>query len=427
MPSWNIHIAHAEGLLSVGGPVGRMVRDRNAFLFGNLIPDIYVGYMVPAIAEPIPYRVTHFAVPEHIPKPREREFWDAYVAPLARALSMGGSAGAHVFSGDEIPADQVPADRAFDGGAGEAGVHSPVAGETGVHPLGSAGTGTCPSGWIVDAGSLAAEVEHVSPAHRAGYELRADPRDTARLQREAFDRASVLDARSVPAGAALSTSAPVGPALNTSVSDATSLNRSTLSTSRTFSGQNDPQNVRSLMKGCAAVDCWADGAADASADTQVGVLAGGVPLASMCRSLFDMVLGTWVHLLADTIWNQRVNDFLDARGEKPSSDFRIKKQSDFDQFGKSLHIDAVPLATPRLVELAARFPQYEIDERSVYATVAVAHEVVRTNTLFSEPAYRLLTREFFDQTFNEVQHEADRRFAERMRGDGFEHDAGKRL
>ena len=43
MPSWNIHIAHAEGLLAKDGPVARVVRDRNAFLFGNLIPDIYVG------------------------------------------------------------------------------------------------------------------------------------------------------------------------------------------------------------------------------------------------------------------------------------------------------------------------------------------------------------------------------------------------
>lgn len=309
MPSWNIHIAHAEGLLSSGGPVARMVRDRNAFLFGNLIPDIYVGYMVPAIAEPIPYRVTHFAAPEHIPKPREHEFWDAYVTPLARALSVGGSMGIRDLGGDDVPDGQALAD----GASGEAAV----------------GTEVCPAGWTIDAGSLAAEVEHVSPAHRAGYELRADPRDTAQIQREAFE--------------------------------------------------------------CA-----------------------GVPSAPMDRSLFDMVLGTWVHLLADTIWNQRVNDFLDERGEKPSSDFRIKKQGDFDQFGKSLHIDAVPLATPHLVELAARFPQYEIDERSVYATVAVAHEVVRTNTLFSDPVYRLLTREFFDRTFNEVQREADRRFAERM-------------
>ena len=43
MPSWNIHIAHAEGLLEDGGPFAGVVRDRNAFLFGNFVPDIYVA------------------------------------------------------------------------------------------------------------------------------------------------------------------------------------------------------------------------------------------------------------------------------------------------------------------------------------------------------------------------------------------------
>ncbi len=89
MPSWNIHIAQTERLLSRDGAVARAVRDENAFLLGNVIPDIMVGYMVPGIAEPIPYRVTHCAEPSPIPKPREREFWDEFVAPLAEALCEG--------------------------------------------------------------------------------------------------------------------------------------------------------------------------------------------------------------------------------------------------------------------------------------------------------------------------------------------------
>ena len=43
MPSWNIHIAQVERLFERDGAVARMVRDRNAFLLGNLVPDIYVG------------------------------------------------------------------------------------------------------------------------------------------------------------------------------------------------------------------------------------------------------------------------------------------------------------------------------------------------------------------------------------------------
>lgn len=288
MPSWNIHIAHAEGLLVEGGPLAGVVSDRNAFLFGNLVPDIYVGYMVPCVVHPIPYRVTHFAAPEHIPKPREGEFWDAYVAPMARELGVS---------------------------IGE-----------------FAACGRCIGN---EAGSLAREVAHVSPAHTPTYDLTFDPAQSARFQQEAFEPVKV------------------------------------------------------------GVGAATDGS--------------GSP-----RDLFDLVLGTWVHLLADTIWNRRVNDFLDALGEKPSKDFRIKKQGDFDQFGKSLNIDAFPVPTARLVDAAVRFPQYAIDERSVYFTCAIAHEIVRTNSLSVPPAYRLLTEEFFTETFAEVQSEAERLMRTRL-------------
>lgn len=288
MPSWNIHIAHAEGLLAECGPLASAVRDRNAFLFGSLVPDIYVGYMVPCVVHPIPYRVTHFAAPEHIPKPREGEFWDMYVAPMARELgiSIDEPAARGLCTGDE-------------------------------------------------AGSLAREVAHVAPAHAPTYDLTFDPAQSARFQQEAFEPVKV------------------------------------------------------------GVGAATDGS--------------GSP-----RDLFDLVLGTWVHLLADTIWNRRVNDFLDALGEKPSKDFRIKKQGDFDQFGKSLNIDAFPVPTARLVDAAVRFPQYAIDERSVYFTCAIAHEIVRTNSLSVPPAYRLLTEEFFTGTFAEVQSEAERLMRTRL-------------
>ena len=49
MPSWNIHIAEAEMLLARDGSVAALVRDRNAFLFGSVVPDVLVGYMVPDI------------------------------------------------------------------------------------------------------------------------------------------------------------------------------------------------------------------------------------------------------------------------------------------------------------------------------------------------------------------------------------------
>lgn len=300
MPSWNIHIAHAERLLKGGGSVARAVRDGNAFLFGNLIPDIYVGYMVPGVVRPVPYRVTHFAKPEHIPKPRAGEFFDAYVLPLARECGL---------------LDALGDDCATGGGVGAPGFASGFAPDEQPDPDRS---------WYVPA-SLAAEVAHVSPAHTPMFEWDCDVADAAARQRGAF--AAVQHALS-------------------------------------------PDDLR--------------------------------------RSLFDMVLGTWVHLLADCTWNQAVSDLLDARGEQPSRDFRIKKQGDFDLFGKSLELDLMPRLTPQLIEVAAAFPQYEIDAASVSATCAIAHETVRTNHPVTGAAYRLLDEEFFSRVFAEVNARAER-------------------
>lgn len=83
MPSWNIHTAHVERLLAEESPSALGIRDVNAFLFGNLVPDIYVGYMVPGLSRKIAYRETHFADPGHIPEPRYGEFFERHVAPYA--------------------------------------------------------------------------------------------------------------------------------------------------------------------------------------------------------------------------------------------------------------------------------------------------------------------------------------------------------
>ena len=360
MPSWNIHIAHAERLLEGGGPLGCAVRDRNAFLFGNLVPDIYVGYMVPAIAQPIPYRITHFAAPEHIPKPREREFWDSYVAPLLREVHAPGASllgdGLPVrdlSATSELPLADVPASAADATAVGipagtaiaSAASGNPDDAVIGNSPARAAdhdarAIGAEPPNHLADLAtgrpmveplSIAAEVAHVAPAHAPTFLDEVDARVAARMQEAAFDAgwrpATEREARA---------------------------------------------------------------------------------------ALFDLTLGVWVHLLADTTWNTRVSEVLAARGETPSRGFRIKKQADFDLFGKSLAIDMVPLATPALIETAARFAQYPIDERSVYATTAIAHEIVRTNHAQGAPVYQLLDEGFFDATFTEVIERADALFAQRV-------------
>lgn len=290
MPSWNIHVAHVEDALAHQGSLARIVRDRNAFLFGSMIPDIFVGYMVPGVEDPIPYRITHFATPAHIPKPREGEFWDTYVAPAAERLNIAIGDGVH------------------DSG----------------HVDGS-GYPTVPEE-LIDASSISVEQDYVSRAHYPQrYEGAPAP----------SDQTNPLDNELAPH--------------------------------------------------------------------------------SIERSVFDMVLGCWMHLVADNHWNTRVNEFLDRMGDRPNEQFRIKKQTDFDTFGKTLKIKLVPRPTPRLVETAARFPQYAIPRDLVLMTVGVVHETVRTNPGHAEhDPYLMLTDEFFSQTFAETNEMADRLVRERL-------------
>lgn len=80
MPSWNIHIAHVERLLHEEEPSSLGIDDVNCFLFGNYVPDIYLGYMVPDPTTKLVYADTHFADPKKIPKPRFDEYWDLFLA-----------------------------------------------------------------------------------------------------------------------------------------------------------------------------------------------------------------------------------------------------------------------------------------------------------------------------------------------------------
>ena len=100
MPSWNIHIALAERVLD-DGDAGRLgIADENSFLFGNCVPDVYVGFMVPDASLHVDYCITHLAKMNSIPVPDADLFWDNYVArrrpktPSGTSLALG--AWAHV-------------------------------------------------------------------------------------------------------------------------------------------------------------------------------------------------------------------------------------------------------------------------------------------------------------------------------------------
>ena len=96
MPSWNIHTAHVERLLREEGAEALGIRDVNAFLLGNLAPDIYVGYMVPDTTLRIDYKLTHHALREHIPLPSHEDFWDFYVEGGPETTDLVLGAWAHL-------------------------------------------------------------------------------------------------------------------------------------------------------------------------------------------------------------------------------------------------------------------------------------------------------------------------------------------
>jgi len=83
VPSWNIHTAHVERVRAEEDLASLGVADVGCFAFGNVAPDVYVGYMVKDCSRKIEYRETHFADPGYVPEPRFWEFWDRYALPSA--------------------------------------------------------------------------------------------------------------------------------------------------------------------------------------------------------------------------------------------------------------------------------------------------------------------------------------------------------
>ncbi len=87
MPSWNIHAAITKKILESNDPERLGIYDTNAFKFGNLLPDVYVGYMVKDITHTLRYIQTHLTEPEHIPIPGADTFWNTFCDPY---IASGG-------------------------------------------------------------------------------------------------------------------------------------------------------------------------------------------------------------------------------------------------------------------------------------------------------------------------------------------------
>ncbi len=210
MPSWNIHTAHVERLLREEGAQALGIKDTNAFLFGNVLPDVYVGYMVKNPSFRIDYKLTHLTYRDHIPLPRYQEFWDFYV--------------------------------------------------------------------------------------------------------------------------------------------------------------KNPQGY-----GASCVT--------------------------------DVVRGAWCHLVCDCVYNTHTRAFLEKVHMRAGEQARIKKQSDFALFGRTLDISMVPVPNESLFAQCARFPMYQVGGQDVLAAISVCGKVVGDNRrrhVKGEPAYRLLTPGFFEAARQEA-------------------------
>ena len=210
MPSWNIHTAHVERLLREEGAQALGIKDTNAFLFGNVLPDVYVGYMVKDASRRIDYKLTHLTYRDHIPLPRYQEFWDFYV--------------------------------------------------------------------------------------------------------------------------------------------------------------KNPQGY-----GASCVT--------------------------------DVVRGAWCHLVCDCVYNTHTRAYLEKVHMRAGEQARIKKQSDFALFGRTLDICMVPVANEALYAQCAAFPMYEVARRDVDAAIDVCDQIVRSNRdhhIETEPTYELLTSEFFETARQEA-------------------------
>ena len=96
MPSWNVHLAHAERLLTEVGAAALGVRDENAFLVGNVVPDIPVGFIVKEPKNQQRYTFTHLADKAPIPFPRAAEFWQTYIEGRGEVDDLTLGAWAHL-------------------------------------------------------------------------------------------------------------------------------------------------------------------------------------------------------------------------------------------------------------------------------------------------------------------------------------------
>ena len=86
MPSWNVHIAHADRLLEKGaGCLDVDIHYPDAFLLGNVAPDVHIGFMVPDYSHKVRYGRSHQSYPGSLPIPSYKRYQRNFMGGLTPA------------------------------------------------------------------------------------------------------------------------------------------------------------------------------------------------------------------------------------------------------------------------------------------------------------------------------------------------------
>ena len=123
------------------------------------------------------------------------------------------------------------------------------------------------------------------------------------------------------------------------------------------------------------------------------------------KSVSDMTLGAWSHMVADHVYNAHTRAYLAKIGVEPGERARVGKQADFALFGRTLDISLVPHLDEALLRQCREFGPYTILEHDARGAVDTARSIVEKNRaehVDGTPEYQLLTAEFFEAARQEA-------------------------
>lgn len=117
----------------------------------------------------------------------------------------------------------------------------------------------------------------------------------------------------------------------------------------------------------------------------------------------SLVLGAWSHLVADRYYNGRFRELSRENTALSGKSLRLKKQADFDRFGRTLGLSRMMDVTPELLDAAWSFKQYRILPDDVERAVSVANRIVDEGGLqpLDDGGYQLLTGEWMNEVFDD--------------------------